>query len=214
MKVAIIYTAKTDELERGLAEKAAELTGEDVEIRSYQDLSALKESAADGYVSSAPAARYAGLVMRAIADGADEVLSTCCFMGDVVRALQPFACYAGVPVASIDEGMCRRAASECGSVALLFTSPIAGASVARTLDAQGRIQRRGVKVRPVQATEVAALSGDALVARFAECAAEALADSDGLVLAQPSMAGAAERLRELTGKRVYCATDEPFATLA
>ncbi|MFZ2755860.1 MAG: hypothetical protein WAY93_03220, partial [Atopobiaceae bacterium] len=71
-----------------------------------------------------------------------------------------------------------------------------------------------VKVRPVQATEVAALSGDALVARFAECAAEALADSDGLVLAQPSMAGAAERLRELTGKRVYCATDEPFATLA
>ena len=127
MRVAIVYTAKSDELEKGLAKDAARLMGNDVEIVSYQDLSALKESAVDGYVSSAPAARYAGLILQAIADGADKVLSTCCFMGDIVRALQPFADYAGVPVASIDEGMCRHAALECEGVALLFTSPIAGA---------------------------------------------------------------------------------------
>lgn len=213
MKVAIVYTAKSDELEKDLSNDAARLIGNDVEIVSYQDLSALKESVAEGYVSAAPAARYAGLILQAIADGADKVLSTCCFMGDIVRALQPFADYAGVPVASIDEGMCRHAALECEGVALLFTSPIAGASVARTLDREGRLLRRGVKVVPVQATEVAGLAGDALAARFAECEDEALTDADGLVLAQPSMAGAAERLRELTGKRVYCATDEPFAAL-
>lgn len=213
MKLAITYTAKTDELEEELAQDARQLLGDGLEIATYQDLPALKEANAAGYVSAAPAARYAGLILQAIADGADAVLSTCCFMGDLVRTLQPFADFSGVSLLSIDEGMCRNAVEQCARVVLLYTAPVAGNSVGHTVEHVEQLLRRHAEVTAIQATDVADLSRDALASRFADVVAEAMDEADGLILAQPSMAATAPAMREILGKSVFCATDTPFAGL-
>lgn len=213
MKLAIIYTAKSDAMEAELFQQATALFGADAQIATYQDMMPLKQAAAAGYVTTQAAAGYTAMIVQAIAEGADAVLSTCCFMGDVVLALQPFAAYSGVPIVSIDQQMCSQVAAIGGKAVLLFTAPVAGKAVGHTLERAAQVQRMPLQVTALQATDTAGLAGDALAERFAEVASAAMASAGVLVLAQPSMAGAAPALRRKLGKNVVCPMDDGMAAV-
>jgi len=81
MKIAMIYTAKSDALKESLENSLRNTLGEDTEILEYQDLSVLQETARAGHITPEAAARYAAIHLQAVQDGADAILSTCCVMG-------------------------------------------------------------------------------------------------------------------------------------
>jgi len=210
MNVSLIYTAKTEALAERLHECVRAAFGTDTSIREYQDLSALTESAKAGHVTAAAAARYAGLCLTAIDEDADLVLSTCCVMGDVARALQPMADFTGTRLVSIDEGFCRAAVTSGSHMLVLATAGLAALSVNHTIELEKRKLRAFPQVDTIIVSETAGLAGDALSERLLEAARPRLDDIDTIVLAQPSMAFSGDYLRTKTGLRVLTAIDDPL----
>jgi len=213
MKIAIIYTAKSDELTNSLHTSIKNKFGKDVEIAEYQDVTALTEAAKAGKVTAKAAALYGKLLLQAVEDGANGILSTCCVMGDVVESLHAFLKFAGVAVLSIDEPFCKAALLKHKKICLLATAAPAATSVAHTLDRYKNSLNANGTFKTVIVTGTAGLKGDVFSQKIWEAAEAQVKECDGFVLAQPSMAGAADYLRKKSGKAVYCATDDPVTLL-
>lgn len=191
MRLAIVHTATTPELEEAYASQARSLLGNDVEMATYRDPSVLADVGAAGYVTTETGARYLQLILQAAAEGADVMFSTCCVMADVVREAKQLGRFLGTPIVSIEEGVCTHVAQGAQRVLLAATSPIAAASVLHTLEGARRSARRSLAVE----VHMAASAGAADVAAAVGDAAE----GDLVLLAQPSMAGAAAELRARLG---------------
>lgn len=123
MKIALIYTGTTPELEQLVNEEVRKNLGEEVEIAAYADASILAEAREHGYVTGNAAARLITLFMQAVCDGADAILNLCSSVGEVADAAQDIAKYVGVPIVRVDEEMCREAV-RCGErIGVLATLP-------------------------------------------------------------------------------------------
>lgn len=202
MKIALIYTAKSDELKNSLERSLLKTFGEGMEAEEYQDVSVLTDSARAGPVTKEAAARYAELILHAARNGADGILSTCCVMGDAVEQFKAFLDFTGTPLVSIDESFCRKALLECKKICLLATAPVAAFSVRHTMERYERTLGTYPSLDTLMVKDPNGLSKDAFNGAY-----------DGIILAQPSMAFAAEQLRKESGLKVYSAVDDPFGVL-
>jgi len=208
MKVGVIYTAKTDALEKRINQSLCEKLGTKTEIVNYQDLTVLTETAGAGHITRGAGARYAALCLKAAQEGADVVLSTCCVMGDAVQPLKPAMSFLGTPLVSIDEAFCRQAIKECDKVILLATAGVAAFSVGHTFEGEERLLNKFVNRKTIIAKNTSGLSGDAFAEKLLENIKNDLDDIDGIILSQPSMAFAGDYIRKKTGKKVYTAIDD------
>ena len=213
MKIAIIYTAKSEELTRSLHDSIKNKFGQAVEIMEYQDITPLTEAAKAGKVTPKVAALYGKLLLKATEDGADGILSTCCVMGDVVEALRPFLKFAGVAVLSIDEPFCQAALLKHKKICLLATAGPAAASVGHTLERYKNRLQADCRIKTILVPGTAGLQGEAFSQKIWVTAQEYLKECECFILAQPSMSGAAAYLRQKSGKEVYAATDDPVTLL-
>jgi len=122
--------------------------------------------------------------------------------------------FTGVPVVSIDENFAKNALLENDHIVLLATAGVAATSVSHTFERYQRVLRRYSQVETVIVSDTAGLSGDDFNAKIWETAKTYESTADAFVLAQPSMAFAADYLRSHTGKKVYSAVDNPFSILS
>jgi Asp/Glu/hydantoin racemase len=123
MKIALVYTGTTPELEQLVNEEIKKNLGEQHETLVYADASILAEARENGYVTGNAAARLVTLYMKAVQDGADAILNLCSSVGEVADAAQNLADYVGVPIVRVDEEMCREAV-RCGRrIGVLATLP-------------------------------------------------------------------------------------------
>jgi len=213
MKIALIHTARSEELKESLENSIREAFGQDTEIAEYQDLSVLQETAAAGHITAGAAARYAGMHLKAEEEGADAILSTCCVMGDAVEPLKSFLEFEGIPFASLDESFCKNALLENEKICMLATAGVAAYSVGHTFERYQRKLGRFSAVETVLVRNTAGLTGEAFYEKIWETAKEHEDTTDAFVLSQPSMAFAGEYLRARTGKRVYSAVDDAVSVL-
>lgn len=214
MKIAVVYTAKSDALEKNINDAIKERFGKETEITVYQDLSVLQETVKAGHITKEAAGRYTGLCLQAVTDKADAVLSTCCVMGDAVEPLKPFMKYESVPVVSIDESFCRRALAENEHLILLATAPDAAESVGNTLKRYERTMGRFPKVDVVIAKNAAGTVGDEFAEKLYEAVSSYDLDNTGVIFSQPSMAFSTSVIKGKTNCRIYTAVDDPAVDLA
>lgn len=123
MKVALVYTGTTPQLERLVNEEIKKQLGEEAELAVYADASILAEAREHGYVTGNAAARLVTLFMRAVQEGADAILNLCSSVGEVADAAQDIARYVGVPIVRVDEEMCREAVRRGERIGVLATLP-------------------------------------------------------------------------------------------
>lgn len=109
IKIALVYTGTTPELEQYVNEEVAGNIGTDVEVLNYADGSIIAEVREAGYVTANAAARLVTMYMKAVQNGAEAVLNLCSSVGEVADAAQDLAKYTGVPIVRVDEEMCREA---------------------------------------------------------------------------------------------------------
>lgn len=138
-------------------------------------------------------ARLESIVSAAKASGADAVMLTCSSISGFASELESAV---GIPVLRIDEAMADQAVASGGRVTVIATLPTTSAPTTALLEERAQLlgtspELRGVVV--VGAFE-AIVSGDrATHDRLVGAAiVEASASSDVIVLAQASMAGAAD----------------------
>lgn len=213
MNIALVYTAKSDELKNCLEQKATEAFGKSATIAEYQDVSVLTDSVKAGHITKEAAARYAGLIMQAVQNGADGILSTCCVMGDAVEPLKPFLDFTGTPLVSIDENFCRAALAQCSRICLLATAQAAAFSVRHTFERSEHLMNTFAAIDTQIVKDTAGLKGTDFYEKIWQTVSSTASSYDGLVLAQPSMAFAADYLRKDSGLKIFTAADEPFMIL-
>lgn len=213
MKIALIYTAKTDGLKSSLEKSVRKICGSDTEISEYQDLTALQETVKNGFITKSAGSRYGALCVKAAEEGADAILSTCCVMGDAVEPLKGFLLYLGVPLCSVDETFCKQALLENKKICVIATAAVAAFSVGHTIERQERILGLHREKRTVIAQGTAGLADDAFAEKLMESAGADADPAECIILSQPSMAFAGAYIGKHTGKKVYTAIDNPAAEI-
>lgn len=164
------------------------------------DESLLRVTIREGRLSTATMRRLATAVWSAVDAGAEAVVVTCSSLGPAVEAARPLC---PVPLFRIDEGMARRAVdlgSRIGVLATLSTTlePTAGL-IRRTAEAAGR--DCALTSRVVDGAFARLAEGDTAGhdAQVAQALAGLAAEVDVIVLAQASMARAAEAAKDRMG---------------
>lgn len=146
-----------------------------------------------GAASEQVAQRLADLGDAAVAAGAEAVLFTC---SSISQYAGPLADRLGVPVYRVDEAMADEAVRAGERVAVIATLPTTVRPTAALLRERAHLLGRDVEITEVVVPGAfeAAVAGDR--ARHDSLIAEAIkaADGDVVVLAQASMASAAEEL--------------------
>jgi len=182
MKTALIYTAKTEELKESLEKSIRDAFGQNTEIAGYQDLSVLQETVKNGFITKEAGSRYGALCIKAVTEGAEAILSTCCVMGDDVEPLKCFMQYLGVPFYSVDESFCRHALLESEKICLLATAGVAAFSVGHTIERYERILGQSREKRVVIAQGTAGLSSDDFARKLIENIGAGSDPSEGVIL--------------------------------
>ena len=146
-----------------------------------------------GVASEQVAQRLADLGDAAVAAGAEAVMFTC---SSISQYAAPLAERLGVPVYRVDEAMADEAVRAGDRVSVIATLPTTVQPTAALLRERAELQGRKVQIDEVVVAGAfeAAVAGDR--ARHDELVSEAIkaANGDVVVLAQASMASAAEGL--------------------
>ncbi|MGY4801367.1 aspartate/glutamate racemase family protein [Teichococcus aerofrigidensis] len=165
-------------------------------LMNLLDDSLSADLARDGALTPAMTGRFLALARYALGTGADGILFTCSAFGPCIEAVQRE--FPRIPVLKPNEAMIEEAAAAGGRIGLL-------ASFAPTLASMPPEFPAGLALRPRLAEgALAALDrGDAAEHdRLAGEAARDLASCDVIALAQFSLASAAPRVAEITGRPV------------
>lgn len=165
-------------------------------LMNLLDDSLSADLARDGALTPAMTGRFLALARYALGTGADGILFTCSAFGPCIEAVQRE--FPRIPVLKPNEAMIEEAAAAGGRIGLL-------ASFAPTLASMPPEFPAGLALRPRLAEgALAALDrGDAAEHdRLAGEAARDLAGCDVIALAQFSLASAAPRVAEITGRPV------------
>lgn len=202
MKIGLVYTGITDELQKDVEREVKKQLGEDVTLISVKDPSIIKEVSAAGCVTTAPAARLVKLYMDMAEQGVDAILNLCSSVGDVADACSPLAAYIGVPIVRVDEDMCREAVRLGRRIGVMATLSSTLKPTASLVTRVAREMNRPVEI--VECLVEGAFNIDQ--ARFLqmmdEHAASIIDSVDVIVLAQGSMAYAEPSLSEKYKKPV------------
>jgi Aspartate racemase len=125
MKIGLVYTGTTPELNEMVETEVKKNVGDSAMLMSYQNAEILAKVRESGHVTGEAAALLVDLFMQAVKDGADAILNICSSVGEVADAMQDYAKYSGVPIVRIDEEMCREAVrlgKRIGVLATLVTT--------------------------------------------------------------------------------------------
>ena len=202
MKVGLIYTSTTPELEELVEKEVKANLGDDVEMLSLHDATILADVREAGYVTTAPAARLIGMYMKAAEEGCDAMLNLCSSVGEVADCAQSVAKYIGVPIVRVDEEMCREAVRTGHRVGVMATLPTTLEPTKNTVKRVAREMGKSVELVDCLVDGAFGLDQDQFKARLTE-AAKTIADKvDVVVLAQGSMAYAEPHL-ETTFKKPF-----------
>jgi len=211
MKIAVLYTTKSDALVKALEKNARNLFGKNVELLELQDESILKDIAAAKRVDNIASAKYMNLINRAIMAQADAILNTCLQMDDFIVSLRGFAEFTGVPILSLSTELIRRALSEQKKLTLLVMTKPAMDVVRRDVD---RLIRSTGFVPHIQIAVAdgvkSGLKGARLGNAFAELLKNCTDEAGCVLLCQPSMASAAQKLSDSLGCIVHTPLEHPL----
>ncbi len=198
MKIGVVYTGKTPELEENIERELRKNLGQDTELISLADGKILEEVIAHGGVNAGAAARLAKLYMQAVEQGAEGILNVCSSVGDVADAAKGLMEYIGVPLVRIDERMCEEAVRGGSRIGILATLPT---TLAPTRAAIERIAGRCGKELLIREGLFDAFGADR--DRFLELLLQEGEKLQGqvdlIVLCQASMAYGEKALRERLG---------------
>src|SRR6266436_8854859 len=163
--------------------------------------------ARDGRLTAAMTERFLTLGRYAASTGADAILFTCSAFGPCIEAVA--RAHAPMPVLKPNEAMIEEAVTKGRKIGLLSSFPPTLASMPREFP-------HGIEIVPKLAEgALAALDrGDrATHDRLVVEASKDLRDCDLIALAQYSMAPAAERVAEVTGRPVLTTPDSAVLKL-
>ena len=200
MKVGLIYTSTTPELEEVVAREIKKQLGEDVEMLSLFDASILADVREAGYVTAAPAARLISMYMKAVEEGCDAMINLCSSVGEVADCAQDAARYLGVPIVRVDEEMCREAVRLGSRIGVMATLPTTLTPTKNTVTRVAREMGKHVELVDCLVDGAFGLDQEQFRARLTEAASTIIDKVDVVVLAQGSMAYAEPHLVEVFGK--------------
>ncbi len=178
-----------------------------INLVNLLDDSLSADLARDGALTPGMTERFLTLARYAVKTGAQGILFTCSAFGPCIEACQ--AAYPDLPILKPNEAMIEEAVAPGRRIGLLASFPATLASMPREF--------------PDDVTVVPCFAEGALAAldrgdvaehdRLAAEAARALADCDVIALAQFSLARAARRVAEATGKAVLTTPDSAVRRL-
>lgn len=175
----------------------------DVKLNHIVDDSLIQEVIANNCITPAVAKRLVNCYHMAVDAGADAIFNTCSSIGEIAqfaRKLVP------IPLLKIDDPMALEAIKTAKRIGVLATLPTTLAPTASLLKSMAVEHNKDIEVVEglADGAFAAMMSGDrdthdSLIVK----ASEAVADKvDLIVLAQGSMGRMAEKLEEVTGKKV------------
>ncbi len=168
-----------------------------VEIGHIVDADVLADLKARGQVDEDIAMRIRGRIQEAIDSGADLVVCTCSSVGGPAEAMD--GAY-GVPVQRIDRAMADQAVAEGSNIVLAATLQSTVEPTRELLESSAKRAGKRIDIREVLILEAwpkfEAEDKDGFWQDIAEVLRKETADADAVVLAQASMAGAAELLMD------------------
>ena len=179
----------------------------DARLMNLMDDSLSADLARDGRLTEAMTVRFLGLGRYAAGTGSDAILFTCSAFGPCIEAVA--RAHAPMPVLKPNEAMIEQAAAKGRKIGLLSSFPPTLASMPREFPP-------GIEVVPKLAEgAMAALDrGDrATHDRLVVEASRDLRDCDLIALAQYSMALAAEKVAEATGRPILTTPDSAVMKL-
>ena len=200
MKVGLVYTGTTPELEELVEKEVKSNLGDEVDIFSLKDGTIISDVGKAGYVTTAPAARLVKMFMTAAEEGCDAILNLCSSVGEVADAAQDIAKYIGVPIVRIDEEMCREAVRRGSKIGVMATLPTTLNPTKGTIERVAREMNKPVELVDCLVEGAFGLDQNQFKVRLTESAAKIIDDVDIVVLAQGSMAYAEPHLVETFGK--------------
>lgn len=207
-RIAILHT--TPATITSLRELCARLLP-GVTVNHFLDDSLLPEINRDGCISNSVRERFARLVALAAASGPQVIMSACSTVGGLLEALRSDS---AIPLARIDEPMACQAAESRGRLIVCATLP---STLGPTLDL---IRRKAGPERPIDSLLVegagALLSAgdqEGYLSLIASRLHEAAATHECVVLAQASMAQAAQRLPPEERARLLTSPESGVAAL-
>ena len=189
MKVGIVYTGTTSELEEDVERELKNRLGEAVELYVQKDPSIIKEINSEGYVTRQAAKRLVEMYLKATAADCDAILNACSSVGEVADACCGLASYLGVPIVRIDELMCREAIKRGERIGIMGTLPT-------TVERLAREMGRRVQIVNILVEGAFGLDQVAFRKRLSDAVDKADKPVDVFILAQGSMAYAAGDLSE------------------
>lgn len=196
MKVGIVYTGTTSELEEDVERELKNRLGEAVELYVQKDPSIIKEINSEGYVTRQAAKRLVEMYLKAIGADCDAILNACSSVGEVADACCGLASYLGVPIVRIDELMCREAIKRGERIGIMGTLPTTMDPTRRTVERLAREMGRRVQIVNILVEGAFGLDQAAFRKRLSDAVDKADKPVDVFILAQGSMAYAAGDLSE------------------
>lgn len=200
MKVGLIYTGTTPELEELVEREVRNNLGDAVDMLSLHDGTIIGDVGKAGYVTAKPAARLVGMYMKAVEEDCDAILNLCSSVGEVADAAQDMAKYLGVPIVRVDEEMCREAVRRGGRIGVMATLPTTLIPTKNTINRVAREMGRHVETVDCLVEGAFGLDQEQFRTRLTESAKKIADKVDLFVLAQGSMAYAEPHLEAVFGK--------------
>lgn len=172
-------------------------SGVDVETEHFVDAQVLADLKARGEVDAEIAERVKNRLEEAAASGADLVVCTCSSIGGPAEAMDGKL---AVPVQRIDRAMADKAVELGSDIVLAATLPSTVAPTRELIESSARNAGRTITIREVLIPDAwprfEAGDKEGFWADIAAALRERAADADVIVLAQASMAGAADLLKD------------------
>jgi Asp/Glu/hydantoin racemase len=200
MKIGLVYTGTTPELEADVEREVKTQLGDDIEFFTQKDPTIIGDANKIGYVTTAPAARLVDMYCKAAEEGCDAILNICSSVGEVADAAQDLARYWGVPIVRIDELMCREAVKRGQRIGVMATLPTTLDPTKRTVERVAREMNRHVEIVDILVKGAFGLDQEQFKQRMAASAEQIIDKVDVIVLAQGSMAYVEKELTEKFGK--------------
>lgn len=199
MKIGLVYTSTTKELEDVVKKELALQFEEDVQIVSLHDASILNDAVSAGYVTAKAAAKLFTLYMDAIKEGCDAILNICSSVGEAADSMQDAAAYMGIPIVRIDEEMCREAVRKGERIGVMATLPTTLKPTINTILRMSRECEKPVEIEECLVEGAFGTDQETFRELLSEYAKELKDKVDIIVLAQGSMAYCEEYLARTCG---------------
>ena len=188
MKIGLIYTVTTPELEKSVEQEIKMQLGDNVDFFIQKNPSILQEANKIGYMTTSSIAKLVTMYCKAAEEKCDAILNVCSSVGEVADASQDLAKYWGVPIVRIDELMCREAVKLGQKIGIMATLPTTLCPTKRTVERVAREMKRRVEIVDILVKDAFGLDQEQFKERLSKSAEKIINNVDVIILAQGSMA--------------------------